>query len=300
MAGGWYLSLAYATIGQMSNGNNSSMLTIWGLVHQDPCQQGGLYCAAQDRFRACSPKGCSWLESGTVLLLLWQQGQISHLPQALVPHGRWEMGLGLLYSLLWGLAYSHLHQLCFSGQVQGLFSKLLQLVIRDSSPTLMMTRPALPPASGISGGDQLSPTHVAIWQMKSGVMSPTIMIWGLAHLCILSIWPTLLYLLSCVLSSLVKESAPLLSLLTLIVPFLLMLQGAMWAWIFCLGPRADSPRPECGFPCPLSALWCCTGPCFFLFHKEIIIVPNHPAPMAPVGSWLAHLAYFLSPHITTW
>lgn len=292
MGRGWHLSLAYATIRQMSNGNNSSMLTIWGLVHPDLCQQGWLYCTAQARCRAHSPKGCSWLESGTVLLLLWQQGQISHLPQALVPHGRWEMGLGLLFSLLWGLASSHLHQLCFSGQVQGLFSKLWQLEIRDRSPTLMMTRPALPRASGIDGGDQLSPTHVALWQMKSGVMFPTIMIWGLAHLCLLSTWPTLLNLLSCVL--------PLVSLLTLIVPFLLMLQSAMWAEFSAWVPGQTAPDLNVGFPVPLSSLWCCTGPCFFLFHKEIIILPNHPAPMAPVGSWLVHLAYFLSPYITTW
>lgn len=88
---------------------------------------------------------------------------------------------------------------------------------------------------------------------------------------------------------LVKGSAPSTSLLTLIVPIWLLLQGDRWIWIYCLEPREDSLRPAWGSSCPTQFAMK-LGSAMFSHHKEIIIVPIHQAP-----SWLVYLAKFFPP-----
>ena len=45
---------------QMSNGDNSPMLTTSGLAHQPLCQQGWLYYAGQVRSKVYFLKGYKW------------------------------------------------------------------------------------------------------------------------------------------------------------------------------------------------------------------------------------------------
>lgn len=51
-----HLSPAHVVTGQMNDGNSSPMLTTLRMAHSLLCQQDWLFCAAQVRYRTCSPK----------------------------------------------------------------------------------------------------------------------------------------------------------------------------------------------------------------------------------------------------
>lgn len=70
-----------------------------------------------------------------------------------------------------------------ANRVGSMLSQILQLVgARDSSPTIMTTGPAFPPALGVNGlGGYFFPTHVTKRLMGNGYSSPMVTVLGLTH-----------------------------------------------------------------------------------------------------------------------
>lgn len=74
-------------------------------------------------------------------------------------------------------------------------------------------------------------------------------------------------------------------LLTIVVPICLALQGAKWALVFSLEPRADHTRPVCGSLCPTQSVMA-LGRTMLSYQKEIITVPNGwQGSVAEIPSW---------------
>lgn len=150
----------------------------------------------------------SWWSAGLFLLIvaasmglwhLWSQGLLSLLPQALMVNwkgimilqDRWEieacvphlhLGCWLAYTstlplIVLALLYCH-------DMMQGMFFQVCSAgKVRDSSPILMTTGPALLPATGMGGQKwgHHSFAHVATRQIRNGENSPILTTLMLSH-----------------------------------------------------------------------------------------------------------------------
>lgn len=153
-------------------------------AHPLPCQRGQLYCAAQERSRACCPKCCRGEGLGQVPCL----PQVSQSKEGATfsrPHH--HMASSSTHTLGVG---SHMPPsagpalLCYPG-VQALFSRVLQPLTVDGQGQLFHfndLRASSPPAVGGKGEGRTSLAHVTVWQMRGQTRSLMFTFLGPAHL----------------------------------------------------------------------------------------------------------------------